>query len=113
VNQEIVGEPTGDGGDEMWLLSLYVLGQSAKSVRAQANLERFCKAYLAGRCVIEVVDLANSPSIARTDNIIAIPTLIRQTPKPQRRFIGDLSSTDHLRDDFGISEPDEHDAPHR
>jgi circadian clock protein KaiB len=93
------GEPT---GDEVWGLRLYVLGQSTKSVNARTNLERFCEAYLPGRCVIEVIDLATSPSLARTDNIIAIPTLIRDTPKPQRRFIGDLSATDQLRRDFGL-----------
>jgi circadian clock protein KaiB len=91
--------------DQRWELRLYVLGQSPKSVHAKTNLEQFCKDYLAGRYEIEVVDLAQSPSRARTDNIIAIPTLMRQIPQPLRRLVGDLSCTEKLHHELGLDRP--------
>ena len=79
-----------------WRLRLYVAGQSPKSVEAFRNLERLCEAHLASRYEIEVIDLLEHPRLARGDEIIAIPTLVRKLPSPMRKIIGDLSDTDRV-----------------
>jgi circadian clock protein KaiB len=81
---------------ETWNMRLYVAGQSARSIAAIANLRRICDQHLAGRHSIEVIDLARNPEMARDDQIIAIPTLIRKMPSPIRRIIGDLSITEKV-----------------
>jgi circadian clock protein KaiB len=78
---------------ELWYLRLYVAGQSSKSLRAFVNLKKLCDEYLAGRYEIEVIDLVEHPSLARGDDILAIPTLVRRLPQPLRKVIGDLSDT--------------------
>jgi circadian clock protein KaiB len=77
-------------------LRLYVAGQTPKSVAALANLKRFCDEHLAGKYKIEVVDLVENPKLARSDQILAIPTLVRRLPEPIRKIIGDLSSTERV-----------------
>ncbi len=86
-----------DGFDpEVWHLRLYVAGTSPNSIAAFANLERICQEHLAGRYDIEIIDLLEHPKLARGQEIIAIPTLVRQLPEPLRRIIGDLSDTDRV-----------------
>jgi circadian clock protein KaiB len=82
--------------DEVWHLRLYVAGNSPKSVEAFANLKRVCETYLTVRYEIEVVDLIKHPRLARGDEILAIPTLVRRLPSPMRKIIGDLSDTDRV-----------------
>jgi circadian clock protein KaiB len=77
-------------------LRLYVAGQSPKSLRAIDNLRRVCEEHLAGRYIVELVDLLENPALARGDEIIAVPTLVRTLPEPIRRIIGDLSDTDRV-----------------
>jgi circadian clock protein KaiB len=84
------------GTSEMYELRLYLAGHSPKSVRAVENLRRTCEEYLPGRYRIELVDLLESPQLARGDEIIAVPTLVRKLPEPVRRIIGDLSDTEKL-----------------
>lgn len=72
-------------------LKLYVAGQTPKSIRAVANLTRFCEKYLSGRYEIQVIDLLVHPQLASGDQIIAVPTLVRKLPLPIRKIIGDLS----------------------
>jgi circadian clock protein KaiB len=79
---------------ETWQLRLYVAGRSPKSVAAYANLVRICDEHLGGRYTIEVVDLLKNPHLARGDQIVAIPTLVRKLPEPIRKIVGDLSNTD-------------------
>jgi circadian clock protein KaiB len=83
-------------GAEVWRLRLYVAGQSPKSLRALSNLKALCEEHLAGRYEIEVVDLVEQPSLARSDDILAIPTLVRHLPAPLRKIIGDLSNTERV-----------------
>lgn len=78
---------------EPWSLCLYVAGQSPKSLTALTNLKDLCETHLAGHYEIEVVDLVAHPSLARGDDILAIPTLVRRQPRPQRKIVGDLSNT--------------------
>jgi circadian clock protein KaiB len=78
-------------GRGVWHLRLYVAGQSPKSLRAFGNLKRLCEEHLAGRYEIEIIDLVERPSLALSDDILAIPTVVRRLPLPLRRVIGDLS----------------------
>ena len=75
------------------VLRLYVAGQTPKSLRAIDNLQRICETELVGQYDIEIIDLVQDPRRARDDEIIAVPTLVRQVPRPLRRIIGDLSDT--------------------
>ncbi|HEX6412122.1 MAG TPA: circadian clock KaiB family protein [Burkholderiales bacterium] len=79
---------------DKWNLRLYTAGQSPKSLAALANLKRVCDEHLAGRYSIEVVDLLKNPRLAKDDQIVAIPTLVRKLPEPLRRIVGDLSDTE-------------------
>ena len=78
---------------EIQELRLYVAGQTAKSVRALANLKTLCAETLDGRYRIQVIDLLKHPQLARGDQIVAIPTLVRKLPLPIRKVVGDLSNT--------------------
>ena len=82
--------------EDFWTLRLYVAGQSAKCTAAVRNLNRFCEEHLAGRYRIEVIDLLENPRLARDDQILAIPTLVRKLPEPLRKIVGDLSSTERM-----------------
>jgi circadian clock protein KaiB len=81
---------------DTFLLRLYVAGQTPKSMAAFANLKNICEEHLAGRYKIEVVDLLENPQLARGDQILAIPTLVRKLPVPVRKIIGDLSNTERV-----------------
>jgi circadian clock protein KaiB len=77
-------------------LRLYVAGQTPKSVAALANLKNICEEHLAGKYHIEIIDLLRDPTLARGDQIVAIPTLVRKLPEPLRKIIGDLSNTERV-----------------
>jgi circadian clock protein KaiB len=79
-----------------WILRLYIAGQSARSSAALRNLEAVCQEHLAGRYRIEVVDLLKQPQLARGDQIVAVPTLVRRLPPPMKKIIGDLSNQERL-----------------
>src|SRR6478736_8308014 len=82
--------------DEVFNLRLYVAGQSPRSIRALQNLRKVCDEHLAGRYRVEVIDLLLNPALARGDEIVAVPTLLRTLPEPIRKIIGDLSDTDRV-----------------
>jgi len=77
---------------EIWRLRLYVADGSPKSRTALLNLQRLCERHLPGRHKIEIVDLRSNPALARNDEIVAVPTLVRRLPPPIRKIVGDLSS---------------------
>lgn len=79
-----------------WNLRLYVAGQTPKSVTALANLKKICDEHLTNQYKIEVVDLVRNPQLARKDQILAIPTLVRNLPTPIKKIVGDLSNTDKV-----------------
>jgi len=87
---------THTGNSHGYNLRLYVAGQTPKSVAAISNLRQLCEKYLAGRYSLDVIDLMQDPSLAQRDQIVAIPTLIRQLPEPIRRIIGDLSNSERV-----------------
>jgi circadian clock protein KaiB len=79
----------------VWTLRLYITGRGERSERALSNLRRLCEQNLAaGTYEIEVVDLMKHPELAKADQILAIPTLVRKLPEPMKRVIGDLSNAD-------------------
>lgn len=96
VNDRGRGARKGSAGTEPWKLTLYVMGESRKSLRALNNLRNICDTYLDGRCLLDVVDLEKEPHRAREDQILAVPSLLRRSPPPIRRIIGDLSDTDKV-----------------
>jgi len=79
-----------------YLLRLYVAGQTTKSLLAFANLKRICEEHLAGRYQIEVIDLLVNPALARGDQILALPAVVRQLPPPVKKIIGDFSNAERL-----------------
>jgi circadian clock protein KaiB len=81
---------------EWWELRLYVAGQTPRSVEAFANLKKICEEHLKGRYRIEVVDLLVNPTLARGDQILAVPTLVRQLPPPVKKIIGDFSNEERV-----------------
>ena len=74
-------------------LRLYIAGQTSRSIAALANLQQICDEHLKGRYHIEVIDLLERPQLARGDQILALPTLVRRLPEPIRKLVGDLSDT--------------------
>ncbi len=79
-----------------WNLRLYVAGQTPRSLTAFSNLKQICEQYLKGKYNIEVIDLMENPTLARGDQILAVPTLVRKLPQPIRKIIGDLSNTERV-----------------
>jgi circadian clock protein KaiB len=82
--------------NDTWVLRLYVAGQTPKSMTAFANLKKICAEHLADQYRIELIDLLENPQLARGDQIVAIPTLVRNLPIPMRKIIGDLSNTERV-----------------
>lgn len=81
---------------EHFVLRLYIAGQTPKCMRAFTNLKRICEEHLANRYRIEIIDLLQNPQLARGDQILAVPTLVRQLPEPVKKIIGDLSNTERV-----------------
>ena len=79
-----------------WRLRLYVAGNTPNSIAAFANLKEICEKHLGGRYQIEVVDLLENPTLAKGDQIVAIPTLVRKLPYPVKKIIGDLSNRERV-----------------
>ena len=81
---------------KLWQLRLYVMGQTAKSLTAFSNLKCFCESHLKSRYRITVIDLVKHPHLAKGDQILAIPTVVRRLPGPVRTIIGTLSNTERV-----------------
>jgi circadian clock protein KaiB len=82
--------------EDRYDLRLYVAGQTQHSLEAFANLKKICEEYLKGRYTLEVIDLLENPKLARGDQILAIPTLVRKLPQPIRKIIGTLADTERV-----------------
>ncbi|MDB5447611.1 MAG: kaiB [Phenylobacterium sp.] len=82
--------------DDFYCLTLYVAGETPKSLAAIANLRKLCEAHLPGSHSIEVIDLVKSPELAAKDEIVAVPTLVRRLPAPIKRIIGSLADTEKV-----------------
>jgi circadian clock protein KaiB len=82
--------------DCAWNLRLYVAGRTPRSVTAFENLKRICDEHLRGQYEIEIIDLIEQPQLAKGDQILAVPTLVRRLPEPIKKIIGDLSNTERV-----------------
>ncbi|MHB9027712.1 MAG: circadian clock KaiB family protein [Candidatus Latescibacterota bacterium] len=85
-----------DKAKDIWELWLYVAGKTPKSKLAIERLKQICDEYLPDQCKILVVDLEKNPALAKINEIIAMPTLIKKLPEPVRKLIGDLSNTERV-----------------
>jgi circadian clock protein KaiB len=90
------GAKTAGGPKAEWDLKLYIAGATPRAVTALANLKKLCEEHLAGKYEIEVIDLLKTPQLAKGDQILAVPTLVRKLPEPVRKIIGDLSNTEKV-----------------
>ncbi|TMB73744.1 MAG: circadian clock protein KaiB [Deltaproteobacteria bacterium] len=82
--------------EKSWNLRLYIAGQTPKSITALTNLKKICEQHLANQYNIEIIDLVRHPELARKDQILAIPTLVRSLPPPLKKIIGDLSNSEKV-----------------
>lgn len=82
--------------EESWILRLYVAGGTKTSTVALVNLKTICEEYLAGTYAIEVFDLLKNPQLAEDDRILAAPTLVRRSPSPRKKIVGDLSNKEKV-----------------
>jgi circadian clock protein KaiB len=85
-----------EAASEIWHLKLYMAGQTPKSIMAFANLKKLCEEHVKCQYRIEIIDLLKNPQLAKGDQILAIPTLVRNLPVPIRKIIGDLSDTERV-----------------
>jgi circadian clock protein KaiB len=90
-----ISVPPAKDSDE-WELRLYVAGQTPRAVAAFANLKKICEEHMKNRYRIEIIDLLKNPQLAKGDQILAVPTLVRKLPAPVRKIIGDLSNTERV-----------------
>ena len=90
------GKKTGETKTEKYVLRLYVTGMTPKSIRAISNLKKICEEHLGGRYDLQVIDIYQQPTLAKGEQIIAAPTLIKKLPLPLRRLIGDMSNTEKI-----------------
>ncbi|MDB6123896.1 MAG: thiol-disulfide isomerase [Pedosphaera sp.] len=82
--------------DEKYCLRLYVTGSTPKSIRAITNIKQICEEHLKGRYTLEIIDIYQQPVLAKGEQIIAAPTLIKRLPLPLRKFIGDMTNSDRI-----------------
>jgi circadian clock protein KaiB len=87
---------------ERHVLRLYVAGATTRSLRAIANVKAICEQHLKGRYQLEVVDIYRRPALLRQDQIVAVPTLVKQLPVPLRLMVGDLSRTEQVLQGLGL-----------
>ncbi|HEY2380059.1 MAG TPA: circadian clock KaiB family protein [Terriglobia bacterium] len=85
-----------DASNEKYVLRLYLTGMTARSMEALATIRAICEEHLHGRYILEVIDIYKNPSLAKDEQIIAVPTLIKELPKPLRRFVGNLSDEERV-----------------
>ena len=88
--------PADESPEEEWILRLYVAGETQNSLLAFENLKNLCNEHLEGKYRIEVIDLLKNPQLARGDQIIAVPTLIRKLPTPVKKIVGNLSNKERV-----------------
>ena len=90
-----VDEPDAEHAGQ-YILRLYVAGMTSRSVRAVENVRTFCAKHLEGRYELQVIDVYQQPALARSEQLIAAPTLVKKLPLPLRRLIGDMSNEDRI-----------------
>lgn len=102
---KLITQSNDDPDDEqLYQLQLYVAGASINSIRAVENLKHICDAYLSGKYSLEIIDVHQQKSLAEREQLIALPLLIKNSPLPRRRLIGDMSDTEKVLKGLGISD---------
>ncbi len=96
VNRDTLENAANESSDQIYVLRLYITGTTPKSLNAISSIKKICEEYLQGRYNLEVIDIYQQPSLAAGEQIIAVPTLIKQLPNPLRKLIGDMSNTEHI-----------------
>ena len=91
-----------DGDPQFYVLRLFVAGASSNSMRAIRNLNQLCQTYLAGRYSLEIIDVYQQKELAKEVQLIALPLLVKDSPSPQRRLIGDMSDTQKVLTGLGL-----------
>ena len=89
--------------DDPYVLRLFVTGASTNSLRAISNIRQLCEKHLPGRYTLEIIDVYQQKEIAESEQIIALPLLIKSYPSPERRLIGDMSDTEKVLKGLGLS----------
>lgn len=107
-NESDNGNESNDFG--VWTLKLYVAGQTPKSIEAFANLKKICETHLKDKYRIEVIDLMENPELAKNDQILAIPTLVRKLPEPVKKIIGTLANEEKVLVGLEITPIKNHDG---
>ncbi|MHB8815274.1 MAG: circadian clock KaiB family protein [Steroidobacteraceae bacterium] len=102
VRDFTAGPTTPDAAPQQYDLCLYVTGMMPRSARAIENLRAFCRRHLQGRHTLRIFDLYQQPNLAREEQLVAAPTLVKRTPLPQRRLVGDLSNHERVRAALGL-----------
>jgi circadian clock protein KaiB len=93
---EIFEEAIKDSGEKKYVLRLYVAGATARSTQAIVNIKKICEEHLKGRYELEVIDIYQQPVLAKGEQIIAAPTLVKKLPPPLRKFIGSMHDVDRI-----------------
>jgi circadian clock protein KaiB len=91
-----------DGGQDTYILRLFVAGASSNSARAISNIKEICEVYLAGRYSLEIIDVHQQRQLASQEQLLALPLLIKDAPLPKRRLIGDMSDTKRVLIGLGL-----------
>ena len=89
--------------DDPYVFRLYVTGASPNSLRAIANTKNICEEYFNENYELEIIDVHQQPSVAKEENIIALPLLIKKHPLPEKRLIGDMSDIRRVLKSIGVS----------
>jgi len=92
-----------DTGPEPYVLRLFITGASPNSIRAVENIKAICDEYLKDRYQLEVIDIHQQPQLAEGEDVIAVPLMIKKTPYPERRMIGDMSDTERVLKGLGLT----------
>ena len=93
---EVFEQALKDSGDKKYMLRLYVAGATPKSTQAIMNIRKICEEHLKGRYELEVIDIYQQPTLAKGEQIIAAPTLVKKLPPPLRRFIGSMADMERI-----------------
>ena len=103
IEPSLVEDTNPDGVGQLHVLQLFVTGASLNSTRAIANIKHICEQYLPGKYSLEIIDVYQQKAVAEQEQLIALPLLIKRSPFPERRLIGDLSDTKKVLKGLGLS----------
>lgn len=110
---EVFEQAIKDSKEKKYVLRLYVAGATQKSTESIMNIKRICEEYLKGRYELEVIDIYQQPVLAKGEQVIAVPTLVKQLPPPLRKFIGSMANVDRILIGLDLKPKDEKPEPER